>query len=159
MVTKKDLKWMQLARNGAEIFSTCSKRKYFAIIIDKNGRCMGTGYNGGPPGVKHCVDGGCERAKVGSPNGSNYDNCIAIHAEANALLHSVGDTTNATLYVNGPPCFSCVKLIANSGIKRVVCLDDASYHDFPRIRRTAESWGLDIITISDAILGEPLKGA
>jgi deoxycytidylate deaminase len=32
-----------------------------------------------------------------------------------------------TLIVNGPPCMGCAKLIASSGIKRVVYKYDADY--------------------------------
>ena len=51
----------------------------------------------------------------------NYEDCPALHAEANALsrsnhLHRAG----GTIYVTSDVCFNCAKLIANSGIKRVV---------------------------------------
>lgn len=47
--------------------------------------------------------------------------CVAIHAEANALL--VGDRTTregGTIYTTSDVCFGCAKLIANSGVVRVV---------------------------------------
>lgn len=52
---------------------------------------------------------------------SNYEDCPALHAEANALsrsnhMHRAG----GTIYVTSDVCYSCAKLIANSGIKRVV---------------------------------------
>jgi deoxycytidylate deaminase len=51
----------------------------------------------------------------------NYEDCPALHAEANALsrsnhMHRAG----GTIYVTSDVCFSCAKLIANSGIKHVV---------------------------------------
>lgn len=131
MNTRKDTKWLDACDKMASIFSTCSKRQYCAIILDKNGRVCGFGYNGSPPGHAHCNDGHCPRLQDNSPSGSVYDNCIANHAEANALLWS--DTSarqGGVLYVNGPPCFSCCKLIASSGISRVVFYSDPSYKDF-----------------------------
>lgn len=131
----KDYKWMRMCLTGAQTFSTCGKRKYFAIVLDEQGRVLSTGYNGGPTGMKHCEDGECPRLAENSPSGSSYDNCIAIHAEANALLFSdySARRDGAVLYVNGPPCFSCAKLIANSGIRRVVYIPSDEYSDWPRI--------------------------
>ena len=127
--TSKDMKWLTWCASGAPIFSTCSKGKYFAIITDITGRVAGTGYNGGPAGTQHCIDGGCPRAVNGVPSGTPYDYgpgfCIAIHAEMNALLYSeVGRRRGGTLYVNGTPCVGCAKAIANSGISRVVFSHD-----------------------------------
>lgn len=126
MITTKDLKWMRSCVDQAQRFSTCGKRQYFAIILDNHGHQIGSGWNGGPRGTVHCVDGGCPRLAEGSASGTNYDNCIAIHAEANALLHSDYNARKdgGTIYVNGTPCAQCAKLVANSGLKRLVCIDD-----------------------------------
>lgn len=56
---------------------------------------------------------------------SSYDtgpgSCIAIHAEANALLYADGNLTRgAVLYTTDAPCDGCSKLIAGAGIGRVV---------------------------------------
>jgi deoxycytidylate deaminase len=51
----------------------------------------------------------------------DYLDCPALHAEANALL--VGDRRDrvgGTLYTTAHVCQGCAKLIANSGIVRVV---------------------------------------
>lgn len=97
-----------------------------AVLVDENNHVVGLGYNGGPKAAPHCTDGGCPRAQAGSQPGSSYDNCIAIHAEANAFLHS--DYGKATsVYINGLPCFSCAKLIVNSGIKKVCVMSDPDY--------------------------------
>lgn len=130
----KDLKYLVSCVTMAEIFSTCGKRQYFCIITDNQNHILGTGYNGGPKGMEHCEDGGCPRLQEGSAPGSSYDNCIAIHAEANAILHSDYSTriSGCTLYVNGPPCFSCAKLIANSGVHTVVYIEDDSYADWSK---------------------------
>jgi deoxycytidylate deaminase len=61
-------------------------------------------------------------------------NCFAIHAEANAFLHSDYSSKPTKLYVNGPPCFSCAKLICNSTIKDVFYLADENYLDWPKIQ-------------------------
>lgn len=76
MFRKKDIQFLNLCKKSAEIFSTCSKRQYCCILTDERDRIVGFGYNGGPSGHPHCVDGACERAKTGAPSGSNYDNCF-----------------------------------------------------------------------------------
>jgi dCMP deaminase len=100
--------------------ATCSRRKHGAIIVQGR-RIVATGYNGGPSGYPHCEDGGCPRAASDAPQGRDYEACIAIHAEANALLFASPEERNgATLYCTGAPCFGCAKLIANSGVAEVV---------------------------------------
>lgn len=131
MTTNKYEKWLMACENMAKLFSTCSKRQYASIILAKNGRVVGFGYNGSPPGHPHCDQGACPRLHQNSSSGSVYDNCIANHAEANALLYSNFDSRNGgTLFVNGPPCFGCSKLIASSGIARIVHYIDSSYENW-----------------------------
>jgi dCMP deaminase len=111
--------FLDLAR-AASTRATCSRRKHGAVIV-KGRRIVSTGYNGGPSGYPHCVDGACPRAASPAPQGHDYDTCIAIHAEANALLFCGPDERDhATLYCTGAPCFGCAKLIANSGVAEVV---------------------------------------
>lgn len=146
--TNKDCKWMKLAVFGAETFSTCAKRQYMAIILDPQGKVLGLGYNGGPSGYTHCIDGGCPRLTEGSASGSVYDNCIAAHAEANALLHSDwSQRVNASIYVNGPPCFTCAKLITLSGISKVFFLGDSSYADFANVAQFLNDNNVETIEI------------
>ena len=119
-----------------------------AIIVATDGRIVGTGYNGSPPNTPNCTDGGCPRAQQDVPHGSTYANCVACHAEANALLYSDRrDRRSATLYVSGPPCWDCAKLIASSGISRVVCYTDSAYADWPRVRRFLYDADIQVVTI------------
>jgi dCMP deaminase len=140
----KAVKWLEWTADGAAIFSTCAKRQYMAIILDRHGHVLGTGYNGGPKGSTHCADGGCPRFQQGSPSGSSYDNCIAIHAEQNALLHSdyVQRAEGAVLIVNGPPCFTCAKLMVNGGIETLVALSDDNYEQWPEIAEFLDRSGV-----------------
>lgn len=132
-LTNKDNQYMSLCVAAARIFSTCGKRKYAAVLLDDLGHIVGMGYNGGPSGHEHCIDGGCPRLMEDSPNGSIYDNCIAVHAEANALLHSNYSSRAKKIYINGPPCYACAKLIANSTIKEIYYIEDESYKNWDRV--------------------------
>jgi len=146
-ITKKDNQYMTLCQSTAEIFSTCGKKKYAAVLVDKHGHIVGVGYNGGPRYFPHCEDGGCPRFLEMSISGSNYDNCIAVHAEANALLHCDYSSEPIKIYVNGPPCFSCAKLIANSTIKIVYYKKDQSYHNWENIQSFLRKAGVDTIEV------------
>jgi deoxycytidylate deaminase len=56
--------------------------------------------------------------------GSSYDNCVAVHAEANALIYcDRQDLVGATLYVTREPCYACDKLIQAAGVHAVVWPD------------------------------------
>ena len=131
MTPAKHRKWLLACDSLANIFSTCAKRKYCSIILAENERVCGFGYNGSPPQHAHCDEGHCPRFLQNSANGSNYDNCFANHAEANALLWSdISARQNGTLIINGPPCFGCCKLIASSGIRNVVMYIDKNYKEW-----------------------------
>lgn len=140
--------WMAWCEHGARIFGTCSRRVYMAIVLSESGRVLGTGYNGAPSGYVHCVDGGCPRASSEASHGSSYGNCVAVHAEANALLHSDRSAREGgTLYVNGPPCWECSKLIAGSGITTVVHTSDLAYKDWPKCQALLESVGILVVSL------------
>lgn len=107
----------------------CTRRLVGAVIVDQQHRIVATGYNGAPAGAPGCLTAGaCPRGQQGFdavPPGSSYDtgpsSCIAVHAEANALLYADGHRTRgATLYVTSEPCDGCARLIAGAGITRVV---------------------------------------
>lgn len=98
--------------------STCSRRKVAAIIVDKKGVVLSTGYNGVPSGVDHCTVSPCEGA---NDRPGDTSRCMAVHAEQNAIMQAGDRLTRAyTIYCSCFPCFGCAKMIANTPIKRVV---------------------------------------
>ena len=147
MISRKDVQYMQLCLSAAGIFSTCGKKKYCAVLVDELGYIVGVGYNGGPKGGVHCEDGGCPRYIENSPSGSVYDNCIAIHAEANAFLHSDYSSRAKKLYVNGPPCFGCAKMICNSTVEEVYHLKDETYSDWSKVKEFLESSSVKVTEV------------
>jgi len=114
MRPSRDEYFAGLARAAAQM-STCPRLHVGAVIV-KDRHIISTGYNGAPRGLPHCDDVGCELV---------HNHCIrTVHAEANALISAGFERTNgATLYVTHSPCYNCVKLIINAGIKRVVFVD------------------------------------
>ncbi len=94
--------------------STCD-RAFVGRVLVLDKRILTTGFNGSPAGQPHCdeighllVDGHCIRT---------------IHAETNATiqaaLHGVS-TRGCTCYVTHFPCISCIKVLINAGVTRLV---------------------------------------
>jgi dCMP deaminase len=113
--------------------STCLQRKYGAVIVDADGYIISTGYNGAPRGVTDCLElNFCWRKFNKIPSGVNYEKCMSVHAEMNAIVQAGKQAKNATLYIAGYdimtkdtpenmiPCSLCTKLLINSRIKEVV---------------------------------------
>ena len=117
-----DETWMAMADIVGQR-SLCSRAKIGCVIVTSDNRVESATYNGPAPSFNHQglqCDHWCERMITGE-KGANYDTCPASHAEASAIARS--DWTklkNAVLYVNGSCCINCAKLIAQTGICRVV---------------------------------------
>jgi dCMP deaminase len=109
--------------------STCLRRQVGAVIV-KDKKILATGYNGAPSGLKHCLDIGCLREKMGIPSGERHELCRATHAEQNAIVQAATfgvSIQNGSMYSTAHPCILCTKLIINAGIKKIVIKD--SYPD------------------------------
>lgn len=100
--------------------ATCAKLAVGCVLTDKHGRMIGSGYNGVPRGMPHCTDTPC--AGVCAPAGS--DTCIAVHAEANALLNCRDPEQIDTCYTTHAPCLRCTKTLLNTSCKRIVYHED-----------------------------------
>jgi dCMP deaminase len=122
---KYDLAYLRIASEWGKL-SYC-KRKQVGAIIVRDKMIISDGYNGTPSGFENC----CEDEE-------NLTKWYVLHAEANAILKVARSTQScegATLYITLSPCKECSKLIHQSGIKRVVYLNeykDTSGVDFLR---------------------------
>lgn len=126
----KDTYYLLIAQRVATR-STCMRRQYGAVIV-KDDRIISTGYNGGPRGHENCCDiGECYREAHNIPHGEQYEKCVAVHAEANAIINgNPSDMIGATLYLAGfengtpmeapAPCAMCQRMITNAQIGYVV---------------------------------------
>jgi dCMP deaminase len=99
----------------------CRRARHGAVII-KERRIVATGYNASPAGGPSCLAGECPRGLLTAAelahNAADYSNCVALHAEQNAVAHASG--RGDTIYITGPPCDMCAKLVAAAGITRIV---------------------------------------
>lgn len=123
--------YLDIAKAVAER-STCIRRQYGAIIV-KNDEIIATGYNGAPRGESQCCDTGvCWRRTHNIPHGEQYEKCVSVHAEQNAIISaSRSEMIGATMYlvgiedgqmIPGVPCDICRRMILNAGIKEVITI-------------------------------------
>ena len=113
---KYDKAYLRIAKEWGNL-SYCQRKKVGAIIV-KNKMIISDGYNGTPSGFENC----CE-----DEDGKTH--WYVLHAEANAILKLASSTQSAkgaTLYLTLSPCKECSKLILQSGIKRLVYIDQYS---------------------------------
>ena len=123
--------YFMLQAELAKLRSNCITRKVGAVIA-KNHRQLATGYNGTPPGITNCYEGGCKRCsdrmKGLVHSGEGLERCLCTHAEANAIIHcailGIGVVSGATLYSTSTPCLDCSKLAITIGVKRFVCISE-----------------------------------
>jgi dCMP deaminase len=113
--------FLTITRNVAER-STCTRAKVGAVIVrDKN--ILATGYNGAPAGMPHCIDAGCLVYTSRTPTGEVEENCFrTIHAEINAIAQAAkngASIRDADIYITHTPCIHCVKVLINTGIRRI----------------------------------------
>ena len=124
--------YFMLQAELAKLRSNCITRKVGAVIVRGN-RQLATGYNGTPPGIKNCYEGGCKRCadrmegKIKS--GEELGRCLCNHAEANAIMHCAilgieAGVKGAILYSTFVPCLECTKMAITIGIKKFICLDE-----------------------------------
>ncbi|MDP6593082.1 MAG: dCMP deaminase family protein [Candidatus Marinimicrobia bacterium] len=116
--------------------STCD-RKHVGAVIVRDKVILSTGYNGSLRGLPHCDEVGHEME-----NG----HCVrTIHAEANAIVQAARNGINisdAEIYVSASPCYTCFKMIANSGIWKVYY---GEFYRDERIKEHAAEIGIELI--------------
>jgi len=122
--------------------STCIRKKVGCIIV-KDGRIISTGYNGALSGNEHCSEyfsryflNDVFRKEdkfedwIKTEEFYNLHREFSIyenHAEINCIAYAAKNgmnINNSILYVTISPCLDCAKLIASSGIKSVIYLEE-----------------------------------
>jgi len=116
-LSNKRVKWneyfMQIALQ-VSTRSTCD-RKHVGAVIVRDRTILSTGYNGSIRGLAHCNEEG---------HMMENGHCVrTVHAEANAIAqaskHGV-NVNNSSIYITASPCWTCFKLLANSGINEII---------------------------------------
>ena len=113
--------FLNITRQVAER-STCLRAKVGAVIV-RDRSILATGYNGAPAGLPHCLDVGCLIYTSRTPSGELEENCFrTIHAEINAIAQAAkngASIRDADIYITHTPCIHCVKVLINTGIRRI----------------------------------------
>lgn len=98
-----------------------SKKDYYLKIAEavaQRSTCLddeiiATGYNGAPRGDINCCDiGQCWRETNHVPHGEQYEKCVAVHAEQNAIISASLRFSLRYLYKQ--------RLINNAGISCII---------------------------------------
>jgi len=136
-----DVYFMNIARQVGTR-STCD-RKHVGAVIVRDRTILSTGYNGSIRGSVHCDDAG---------HLMENGHCVrTVHAEANAIAQAARNGVrieDSEIYITASPCWSCFRLLANSGVRRIHYGEfyrDTRIHDF------AEEVGIELIDLSDVI--------
>jgi dCMP deaminase len=103
--------------------SRCDRAQVGAVIVAPDETVISTSYNGPPrrlPVAGRCTNW-CPRAQGSTDLSPTYDDCPSAHAEANAIARAdYSRMQSSTIYISTSPCKGCAKILANSGIVRVV---------------------------------------
>ena len=115
MSDKWTTRFIALAAHVAR-WSKDPRSKVGAVIVDPAQRIVSLGYNGFPRGIEDSDDR-LEDKEVKLR--------LIVHAEANAILNAIHlpSVGGSTIYCTQVPCFECSKLIIQTCVHRVVCLD------------------------------------
>lgn len=130
--------------------SLCSRAQVGAVVVTADNRAVSTGHNGPPPGFEHdnrlCKEW-CPRAQPGADISPSYDKCESLHAEVNGVIRAnFTEIRGGTIYVSGAVCINCARVIAASGLSRIVHRVDATmaYRNPERVEAYLQSVGIEI---------------
>lgn len=152
MTTNRRMERLEIGLRVAEAYAelaTCPRRKVGCLITDDKGRPLSVGYNGVPPGRRHCVDVPCPGA--GFPSGQGLDKCEATHAEQNAILQLRDPDRASVVYVTTFPCNSCIKLLLGTSATLIVFREGYPHGE---ARVWWEEAGREILHLRAGVLGK-----
>ncbi len=115
-----------------------------ACIVNPEHKIVSMGYNGMPIG---CDDDVMPWEREGDFLNTKYP--FVCHAELNAILNSAAvSLRDCTIYVTLFPCNECAKAIIQSGIRRVVYLDN-KYAGTEAIRASEQMFRLSGVAFDE----------
>lgn len=109
--------------------ANCLGRRVGAIVV-LDQRIIATGYNGTAERTPNCLDGGCypcDNRDSKYARGTNYDLCICVHAEQNAMLAAARlgiSIKGSTVYTTIQPCLGCSKEMLQAGVDGVCYIEE-----------------------------------
>lgn len=141
MIIEADIALMERAED-LRGNSTDKSRKVGCVITDASGAILAEGWNAFPPGVKDIPERHARPAKYN----------FTEHAERWAVADAASKGTplaGSTAYVPWFPCCDCGRMLAMSGVSRIVCrepdLSDPTYgQGFADLIILCEEMGVEI---------------
>lgn len=112
--------FLDIAEKISEM-SHCLSHKVGCILV-KDKRIISTGYNGTTKGFDNCDDFFLDKPYSRELH-HEFSEMFEIHAEQNAILAAARNGISiegSILYTTLHPCYDCLKLICNSGIKTII---------------------------------------
>ena len=149
----------------ASLRTTCIRRGVGCVLTNSRGHVLAVSYNGVASGLPHCNESYALTGADGSRQGFEHphtctghnlapgqDKCEAIHAEQNALIQCRDPFEIDTAYVTLSPCIPCMKLLLNTGCRRIIFLEEHSNTEAKEIWEKAGRKWLKLNESSAAIL-------
>lgn len=128
--------------------SLCTRAKVGAVLV-KDNIIVSSGFN--TPPIRFITGGldctfWCKRSTQQPDSSCGYGlDCPTVHAEAYCIIRANQDELrDSTLYVTDSPCADCAKLIAASGIAKVVLLTNQVATHRPDCKDFLNSCGVQV---------------
>jgi dCMP deaminase len=119
--------------NVIKLRSRDPKKQVGAILVSDDNRIISTGYNALKKGSNDNIDW----------NNRDLVHLLVLHAEVNCLLYATSKFENTTLYSTLSPCSNCIKLIASSGVKKIIYQD--KYKDYDSVKEICNFYNIELI--------------
>lgn len=133
--------------------ATCDRGRT-AVAIVKDHILLVTGYVGSPKGLPHCDDVGHMMEKLTHEDGTTSQHCMRTnHAEINAVALAARkgiSVEGATLYCKMAPCYTCAKMLINTGITRIVT--QKRYHQDGDSMKIFKDAGIKVDVLDNAVM-------
>jgi dCMP deaminase len=141
-MNKSRASWDQYFMDIARVVATRATcdRKHVGAVVVRDRSILATGYNGSIRGLPHCDEAG---------HLMEDGHCVrTVHAESNAIAQAAKNGVRidgSAIYVTASPCWSCFRLIANSGISKIVF---GEFYRDPKIFEFATKIGIELVDLT-----------
>lgn len=121
--------------NVIKLRSKDKKKQVGACLVSDDNKIISTGYNGLKKGSNDNIDW----------NDRELVHNVVLHAEMNCLLYATSKFENARLYCTLSPCKECIKLIASSGVTKIIY--EEKYKDYNNVKNICKFYNIELIQI------------
>lgn len=141
----KDRIYMNIAHEISKL-SHCVSHKVGVILV-KDGRILSTGINGTPKKFKNC-DQVFDENDFDRNEHHRFSENYEIHAETNAIAFAAENgisIKDSIMYSTLHPCNGCLKMICNSGIKKIYYDEEYDlFNEDKNIKEMLNSCGIEL---------------